>query len=131
MSEQNENFTETTQDALVTAELAKLYAAPDDPGYWSDLHVRTLARIADSDPGLWWMFLGRWARAGIVAAAAALLVAGIASSVRRSEQNQVAIGLEEGPTPVTAMEKVSAMVGISEEEAALRYVLSLTEGNGR
>jgi hypothetical protein len=131
MRNQDDEVT-TAEDAIVREKLGELYAAPTDPAYWSELQVRVLSRIADSDPGLWWVFLGRWARAGIVAAALALMAAGVASVARESAENQLAYQRVLDPTtPVTTMERVSATVGISEEEAAIRYVLSLIEGQGR
>jgi hypothetical protein len=131
MNDQNNEFT-AAEDAIVREKLGELYAAPADPGYWSELQVRILSRIADSDPGLWWVFLGRWARVGIVAAALALIVAGIASVATERAENQLAYQRVLMPTtPVTTLERVSATAGLSEDEAALRYVLSLIEGQGR
>ena len=130
MNEQNTPL--TPEETEVRGRLAKMYAAPTDPAYWSDLQIRILARIADSDPGMWWVFLGRWARAGIVAAALALMAAGVASVLRQQAEQQVAYqSVLEERIPVTTLEKLSASQGISDDEAALRYVLSLPEGSGR
>jgi hypothetical protein len=131
MNDQNTEFT-TEEDAIIRAKLGEIYAVPADPAYWADLQVRVLARIADSDPGLWWLFLGRWARAGIVAAAVALMIAGIASVVTSEAENRLAYrSVMEERVLLTTYEKVSTTGGISTGDAALRYVLSIPEGPGR
>ena len=138
MNEKNTEFTAEEQ-AIVNERLAEIYAAPSDPAYWSDLQIRVLERIADSDPGLWWVVLGKWARAGVVAAALALTAAGITSVVTQQNDDvfaDVAV-LDEGmpvatlpntSIPLTTMEKVSSMVGVSDDEAAVRYVMSFVDG---
>jgi len=140
MNDQNNEFTSAEQ-AIVQEKMQQIYAAPDDPAYWSDLQVRILARIADSDPGLWWVFLGKWSRAGVVAAALALMAAGIASVVTQQADDAFAYSVLDDGMPVvtapsvtvpgTTLERVSSMVGLTENEAAVRYVLSLVEGPGR
>jgi hypothetical protein len=141
MNEQNTEFTSEEQQ-IVQEKLAQIYAAPADPAYWSDLQVRILSRISDSDAGMWWVFLGRWSRAGVVAAALALMAAGIASVVTQqrdelfAEENALDAGMPVVTAPnasvaVTTFERVSSMVGVSEDEAAVRYVLSLLDGTGR
>lgn len=129
----NENDTpfESPEEEEVRRRLAVMYAAPADPAYWSELQIRILSRIADSDPGLWWVFLGRWARGGIVAAALALMAAGIASVSSRDVENQIAYQSLDDRIPINTLERINATVGLSEEEAALRYVLSIPEGQGR
>jgi hypothetical protein len=79
------------------------------------------------------MFLGRWARAGIAAAAVALIAAGVASVYTQGSDNTLAYAelLNPDSVPVTTFERVTATQGISEDEAALRYVLSILEGSGR
>jgi hypothetical protein len=131
MNNQSNEFT-TEEDAIIRAKLGEIYAVPTDPAYWADLQVRVLSRIADSDPGLWWLFLGRWARAGIVAAAVALMIAGIASVVTSEAENQLAYrSVMEERVPLSTYERVSATGGISTGDAALRYVLSIPDGPGR
>ena len=131
MSDTNDEFT-TPEDAIVRTKLGEMYAAPSDPAYWSDLQIRILERIADSDPGLWWVFLGRWARAGIVAAALALMAAGLASVATQRGNAELAYQeLLNERTPATTLERLSSTVGISEREAALRYVLPPVEGSRR
>jgi hypothetical protein len=141
MNEQNTEFTSEEQK-IIQEKLAQIYAAPSDPAYWSDLQVRILSRVADSDPGMWWVFLGRWSRAGVVAAALALMAAGVASVMTQqreelfAEENVLDAGMPVVTAPntnlaVTTFERVSSMVGVSEDEAAVRYVLSLVEGSGR
>jgi hypothetical protein len=140
MNKQNTEFTPEEQE-IVTEKLRQIYAAPSDPAYWSNLQVGVLTRIADSDPGLWWVFLGKWARTGIVAAALALMTAGVVSVMERQNEDQFAytsvlddeLPVINAPTtaPLTTFEKVSSMVGVSDDEAAVRYVLALVEGSGR
>jgi hypothetical protein len=52
-----------------------LYAAPGHSAYWTDLETKIMARIAEAAPVRWWQVLNGWARGGLVAAAAALLIA--------------------------------------------------------
>jgi hypothetical protein len=126
------NEISSPEDAVVSAKLGELYAAPSDPAYWSDLQVRILSRLADSDPGLWWIFLGRWSRAGIVAAALALMAAGVASVLRQDAESQLAYqSVFEDSPPLTSYDRVLSTAGISERDAAFRYVLSMPEGASR
>jgi hypothetical protein len=76
--------------------------------------------------------MGRWARAGVVAAALALMAAGVASVVTQRAESRLAYQAAfDDRTPLTTYEKVSRTSGISDHEAALRYVLSINEGSGR
>lgn len=118
------NELEKTEIAVVQRELGEMYAAPQDPQYWSALQLRILLRIAESDPGLWWVFLGRWARAGVVAAVLALMIAGVASVALQKNEKQIAYqSVIDDRVPLTTLERISRTTGISDKEAALRYML--------
>ena len=65
------------RDDDVTNELRAIYAAPKAESYWDSLEQRILARIEKGkDEGSWWAISERAYRAGLVAAALTLLVAG-------------------------------------------------------
>jgi hypothetical protein len=60
------------------------------------------------------------------------MAAGVASVVNQEAQNQVAYqSVLESRVPVTTLERVNETAGMPEDEAALRYVLSIPEGSGR
>lgn len=111
------------RDDALTRELRALYAAPSDPAYWEGLEARILARIAlESDA--WWTPFRGWLRSGLVAAAVALFVAGLA--LFRSQQAEVRIAAETVVfTPQTLAQQIATQSGpLPDREATLRYVIS-------
>jgi hypothetical protein len=62
------------RDDALTNELRAIYAAPQGEAYWTTLEHRIMAALDTEDA--WWTVPDRWLRAGLVAAAAALVIAG-------------------------------------------------------
>lgn len=65
---------ELVRDDALTAALRAIYQRPTGEAYWAALESRIMSRIDESDA--WWSVSDRWVRAGLVAAAVTLLVAG-------------------------------------------------------
>ena len=65
---------ELVRDDALTTELRALYAAPSDDAYWTTLEHRIMAALDGEES--WYTVSERWLRAGLVAAAAVVLIAG-------------------------------------------------------
>ena len=65
---------ELVRDDALTTELRALYAAPSDDTYWTTLEHRIMAALDGEES--WYTVSERWLRAGLVAAAAVVLIAG-------------------------------------------------------
>ena len=76
-------------DPRVTAALAAHYAAPRDAEYWDGLQTLVLARIAGNVRAGWLQIAAGWARPGLAAAAAVLLVAAALFQAHRGEAEAV------------------------------------------
>jgi hypothetical protein len=109
----------------VTRVLRDLYAPPADPAYWEALEHRIMARV-DEEATPWWATFGRWTRAGVAAAALALVASGLAATVatRAAEVRVAYEGILGDTIPTTSYERASRMAGISEVEASFQYVIS-------
>ena len=116
------------RDDDLTRALRRIYAAPDEPGYWDRLEERILARLSAGDAGtledLWWTPLARWATPGVIAAALALLVAGAtlwqAREVR--EQSAARAAMLQANAPLA---QLSAVAGNKpDNDAVLRDALT-------
>ena len=113
------------RDDDLTRALRQIYAAPAEEGYWSTLAQRIMSHIAGAvDAESWWSPLADWARVGIVAAAAAVIVAGLALTKSREAEARLAYDtiIE---TPRTAPLQIATEHGSgSVRDATLRYVIS-------
>lgn len=111
------------------------YAPPVQRDYWRGLEQRIMARVASAGtPGFgdpadgWWLVLGGWARAGLVAAAAVFVFASVVNSRLGESDAQVAYesawqaSSPEGISPTAAL--LAARNGTAGRDAALGYVLS-------
>lgn len=65
-------------------------APPSEASYWAQLEQRIVARVRTEGAREWWSWFPGWVRYGVVAAAAALLVAAITSWQVRTTQERVA-----------------------------------------
>ena len=62
------------RDDALTQALRTIYAAPQGEAYWTTLEHRIIGALDAEDS--WWTVPDRWLRAGLVAAAAVLVIAG-------------------------------------------------------
>lgn len=76
-------------DPRVTRALRARHAAPGDEAYWAGLQMLVMSRIAASARGSWLQVAAGWARPGLVAAAAVLLVAAALFQANRAESEPV------------------------------------------
>ena len=77
-------------DERVTRALRARFAAPRDDAYWAALQQRVLARIAANPRVSWLQVAAGWARPGLVAAAAVLLVAAALFEANRGDADETA-----------------------------------------
>jgi hypothetical protein len=108
--------------------LRDAYAAPEDPAFWDRLEGRIMASVQQPAPA--WTVMGwpaafqMWARAGLAAACAAAIAAGVAAWTSHTMESRVAFETElAGPTAVPVLAD-SRFINVSEQEATARYVLS-------
>lgn len=76
-------------DPRVTSALRARYASPGDEAYWAGLQMLVMARIAASARASWLQVAAGWARPGLVAAAAVLLVAAVLFQTSRGQSEPV------------------------------------------
>ena len=119
-------YTERPDDAPddeVLAGLRAMYPAPDGDGYWDGLEARILARVT-GDRGSVWPFFARWAPAGLIAAAAALLMAGYALQRLNEEEASVAYETAIRNASPMAVQTVMGRPGTPVREATFEYVIT-------
>ncbi|HEX6315465.1 MAG TPA: hypothetical protein VFZ73_11425 [Gemmatimonadaceae bacterium] len=110
------------RDDELHAVLRSEYRAPSDHSYWAFLERRILARITAEGAREWWSYFPAWSRAGLAAAALALLAAGVAAWQTRKAQEIVAWQeLLESPAEMPMIESAG---GESRREATLRYLIA-------
>jgi hypothetical protein len=104
--------------------LRAAYAAPDDHGYWRFLERRIMARISSEAAREWWSYFPSWSRAGLAAAALALMVAGVATWQTSKAQERVA--WQESPETPNEMPVIESAGNerANRREATLRYLMS-------
>jgi len=118
------------RDALpqsMRSALRDIYAPPAHSGYWETLEARILTRVRREGALTWWSHFPNFARAGMAAAAAAiLLVCLVWFQERRSEQRMAEDRLlqplfDEVPVLVETM---ADEPNRTTRDATLRYVIS-------
>ncbi|HET7550244.1 MAG TPA: hypothetical protein VFK04_03080 [Gemmatimonadaceae bacterium] len=109
----------------ITNALRRLYAAPVDEDYWSDLAQRIMTRITNESEGdVWWQPLARLARVGVLAAGVALAIASIALTRNRTADPSLAYETLTD-TPRTSLLQIAIEPDVNtEREATLRYVIA-------
>ncbi len=110
-------------DETVVRALRALYATPGGDAYWDGLEARIMAEVA-AEPGSVWPLFARWAPAGLIAAAVALLMAGM--TLYRTSTREASVAYEaavRGAAPM-AVQTVSARPGTPVREATFEYVIT-------
>lgn len=111
-------------DDEVQRALRARYAAPRDESFWADLEQRTMRRINAEAVREWWSYFPGWVRYGVAAAAAAILVAGVASWQTSLAQERIAYReLIDDPTEVPILSETVAPQK-TDREQTLRYLLT-------
>ena len=112
------------RDDELHAALRVEYSRPADTSYWTFLERRIMARITAEGTREWWSYFTEWSRAGLAAAALALLVAGVAAWQTRKAQDLVAWHeLLESPSEMPMIESAGGERA-SRREATLRYLIT-------
>jgi hypothetical protein len=116
-----------TQTALERL-LREAYAAPADPVYWDQLEARIMASVqptAGRRRGTTWTAgFGIWARAGMAAACAAAVAAGLATWSINKTEARVAYETVLDVRPALPVQSDTRFIDVSDMEATNRYVLS-------
>ncbi len=124
MMHSQEDGTQGGDDLLLRRTLVGRYAAPTDPSYWEQLEARILARVKGEAIEQWWGWFPGWVRYGMVAAAAAALVAAIASwQVQVAQERLAARELLGTPAEIPLLSEVVSPPD-REREQTLRYLLT-------
>jgi hypothetical protein len=109
-------------DELHTALRAEY--SPPAASYWAFLERRIMARISTEGTREWWSHFPAWSRAGLAAAALALMVAGVAAWQTRKAQDRIAWQeLLESPGEMPIIESAGGERE-SRREATLRYLIT-------
>ena len=102
-----------------------------ETAYWSALETRVMARVRNAAPMSldqgWWSVLNGWARTGMVAAAAILMIAGVVGQSLDEPDEQVSYEsvVPTSPEAISApIQLVTASDKSVQRDAALQYVLS-------
>ena len=110
------------EDELTRA-LRAAYAPPAEPRYWAALEARIMARI-DREREAWWHPFGEWVRLGLVAAAVAVVAAGLALARSREQAARVAYyHVVDVPRELSA-QIATETTGLPDREATLRVILA-------
>jgi hypothetical protein len=117
----------SVSDDEVREALRAHYAPPRDVSYWTALERSVMARI-QSDSAIareWWSHFGAWARVGVAAAAAALLIASAAAWRSRVERERMAYRelLDTPSTLPILSETLGSDSTATARNATLRYLL--------
>jgi hypothetical protein len=116
--------TQTTLERL----LREAYAAPADAAYWDELETRIMARVQPivgrRPVTVWTAGFGVWARAGMAAACAAAVAAGLATWSINKTEARVAYETVLDVRPALPVQSDTRFIDVSDQEATSRYVLS-------
>lgn len=112
------------RDDELRAALRVEYGPPAADSYWAFLERRIMARITAEGTREWWSYFPAWSRAGLAAAALALLAAGVAAWQTRKTQELVAWQeLLESPSEMPMIESAGGERA-NRREATLRYLIT-------
>jgi hypothetical protein len=108
--------------------LRDAYAPPADPAYWDQLEARIMARVQMGTgrraTRSWPAAFNVWARAGVAAACAAVIAAGVATWSTRKTEARVAYETVIEVPAALPVQSETRFIDVSESEATARYVLS-------
>lgn len=95
-----------------------IYAPPEggSDAYWRSLETRIMARVADSvaTGARWWVVVGGWARAGLVAAAAVIVALVVGALMAHAHQQELRTAYESA-TGAAVADSVSVPSGALSE----------------
>lgn len=112
-------------DDEIAGALRSIYAAPTDESYWSTLERRIMDAVAAERAREWWSYFPGWVRLGLTAAAAAALIAGLASWQTRELQQRMAVDRLIGtPSDIPLLTEFDRGERRAEREATLRYLIT-------
>jgi hypothetical protein len=112
------------RDEELHAALRVEYGPPAADSYWTFLERRIMSRITAEGTREWWSYFPAWSRAGLAAAALALLAAGVAGWQTRKAQDVVAWQeLLDSPSEMPMIESAGGERA-SRREATLRYLIT-------
>jgi len=115
-------------DPRLRALLRDVYAPPTDAAYWAGLETRVMARVRrGGDTTLeWWQLLGRWSRAGAVAAGIGAVAAATALFQVRDSAARAAYEAVVETTPALLLTAVARTANTPADgrEATLHYVIT-------
>ena len=112
------------RDDELHAALRVEYGLPAESSYWAFLERRIMARITAEGTREWWSHFPAWSRAGLAAAALALMAAGVAAWQTRKAQDLVAYQeLLESPGEMPVIESAGGE-RTRQREATLRYLIT-------
>ena len=97
------------------------YNQPSGDSYWAFLERRIMGRITSEGAREWWSYFPAWGRAGLAAAALAMLVAGVAAWQTRKAQD-VAVWHELLESEMPIIESAGGE-RTKQREATLRYLI--------
>ncbi len=113
-----------SRDEDVAGALRHLYAAPTDDSYWNTLERRIMQAVAAERAREWWSYFPGWVRLGVSAAAAAALVAALASWHTRTTQERMAFEeLMGAQNEIPLLTESDRSERSAEREATLRYLI--------
>lgn len=111
-------------DPRVTGVLGAHYAAPPDGPYWDGLQGQIMARIAAHGRTSWLQVAAGWARPGLAAAAAVLIVAAALFQANRAETESVTFAAMTQTDPSQPEFIYTEHDAASQREETLRLVMS-------
>lgn len=113
------------RDDEIDGALREIYAPPSDDSYWTALERRIMQAVNAERPREWWSYFPGWVRLGLSAAAAAALVAALASWHTRDSQARMAADRLLGPaSEMPLLTESDRGERNKEREATLRYLIT-------
>lgn len=113
------------RDDEIENALRELYLPPQDDSYWTSLERRIMQAVSVERQREWWSYFPGWVRIGISAAAAAALIAALASWHTRDSQQRMAADRLLGPSSEMPLLTESDRAEPNKErEATLRYLIT-------